>query len=264
MVYSMGIDSGSTTAKIVILAEDNIISNVVVPTGANSAKSIQKAIDIALQDAGLRDADIAYRISTGYGRHSIANVNRQITEITCHAKGVHWLFPHVRTIIDIGGQDFKVIRLDKSGSIVEFRMNDKCAAGTGRFLEVMAKVMELDIEEFGKIALNAESYVKITSVCTVFAESEVINHIARGTKPEDLVYGILDAVTTRVYALAKNMIKEGEEVVFTGGVAKNAGVVKILGDKVGTLLSVPEKPQFTGALGAALYAREDWMKNNPV
>lgn len=256
MAYYMGIDSGSNAAKIVILDNEKEINKTVVPTGANSLKSIQKAAQIALAESKLSEKDLTYRVSTGYGRKSIAGMDDQITEISCHAKGVHWLFPNAGVVIDIGGQDLKAIKLNKNGNVRQFLMNDKCAAGTGRFMEVMAKIMEINLDDMGQIALTSKNPVEITNVCTVFAESEVIGHISRGTPTEDLVYAILDTVASRVYMLAKGFIDGQEEVVFTGGGALNIGLVKILEKKIGQPLSIPKYPQFTGALGAALFARE--------
>ncbi len=260
MSYFLGIDSGSTTAKVVLLKNEKIVGSTVAPTGANSLKSSQKAVEQVLCETGLCNEDIAYRVSTGYGRQSVPGVEKQVTEITCHARGVKQIFPKAQAIIDIGGQDFKVIKLDNRGSVTDFRMNDKCAAGTGRFLEVMARVLELDLYSFSNLSLMAKSQIEITSICTVFAESEVINHVARGTSVEDLIYGILNSVCTRVYSLAKVLISGAEHIVFTGGVAQNVGMVKALGDKIGTDLLVPTNPQLTGALGAAVLASEYYIK----
>ena len=256
MSYYIGIDSGSTAAKVVLLEDGEVKAAVMSPTGASSTKSIARTVEMALECEGIRMDDISCSVSTGYGRHSVDWVHKQITEITCHAKGVHHVVPDAQAIIDIGGQDFKIIRLDTGGSVAEFLMNDKCAAGTGRFMEVMSGILEMDIGEFSKVSLNAKNPVKITSVCTVFAESEVVNHVAKGTDTADLVYGVLDAVATRVYSLARKIVKSVEHVAFTGGVAQNSGLVHILEEKVGHSLLVPEHPQFTGALGAALYARD--------
>jgi len=256
MGYYLGIDSGSTAAKVVVLKDEEIAGKLVIPTGASSSQSINRAVEQVLVDLQLQYQDIAATVATGYGRRNFAGTNKQITEISCHAKGVHHLHPTAEAIIDIGGQDFKVIRLDKKGAVIDFRMNDKCAAGTGRFMSVMAKALELDLREFGELALGARGLVEITSVCTVFAESEVINHIARGTPVPEIAYAIFNAVATRVFALAKQLVESVDVVVFTGGGALNPGLVKALKNKLGKTLIVPQEPQFTGALGAALYARD--------
>lgn len=261
MNYFLGLDSGSTTTKAVIINETRkIVSQAIVPTGANSRAAINKVTGTVLKQIKITPGDIACTVSTGYGRKQAATADKQVTEITCHARGVNWLIPDARTIIDIGGQDFKIMALDSKGNVIDFRMNDKCAAGTGRFMEVMARVLELELDHFSVIALKAQKRVEITSVCTVFAETEVINHISSGTPLPDLANGIFTAVATRVYALARSLITSSLVVAFTGGVAQNIGMAKALEEKVGQKLEVPPQPQMTGAIGAALVAANHFLK----
>lgn len=256
MKYVGGIDSGSTTTKLVILQNNNIQGYYVVPTGANNRKAYQKVMELGMVDQALQKADLKFLVATGYGRQNIDDASKQISEITCQAKAINWLFPESELIIDIGGQDFKVIELNKSGRVLNFAMNEKCAAGTGRYLELMAGIFNMSLDEFGHAAALTRNQVEITSICTVFAETEVISHISKGTEETEIVAGVFHAVAKRVYSLTKQFLKGKKEIVFTGGVARNAGMVKALESVTGCSIRVPEEPQITGALGAALFAYE--------
>ena len=252
--YFAGIDSGSTSTDVVILNKDKeIVTSVILPTGAGAAIGAERALEEALKAAGLKREDIDAMVTTGYGRTAISDGDKSITEITCHARGAHFLDPTVRTVIDIGGQDSKVIRLDETGAVVNFVMNDKCAAGTGRFLDVMANILKLDISQLEVEAAKAEKPASISSTCTVFAESEVISQLANGTDIPDLVAGICQSVAARVASLAKRAgVKR--EVCMSGGVARNAGVREAMEKELGVPIIYDERAQIMGALGAALYA----------
>lgn len=249
----VGIDAGASATKAVIVdKEGEILSYAMVPSGINFKVSSEGALRKALQSSGLRSKDILYSVSTGYGR-ALVNANSNSSEIACISRGVHKLFPSVRTIIDVGGQDSKSIRVDENGRILDFVMNDKCAAGTGRFLEVMANILGKPIEELSKLHFKSSKPIKISSTCTVFAESEVISHISQGSQPEDAIAGLHEAVAERIYNMSSRIGFE-KDVAFTGGVAKNKGFVDALSKKIGLTPTLPEEPQIICALGAALAA----------
>ncbi len=250
-----GIDIGSITTETVILRDTQIRASSILPTGAKSRLAAERSLAAALQQAGLRKEDLSGIVTTGYGRASFPCSDKTITEITCHARGAFFIHPQTRTVIDIGGQDSKVIRLDGQGRNVDFQMNDKCAAGTGRFLEVMAHALEVKLEDLGRLSLSAPRTIQISSMCTVFAESEVVSLIAENQPREVIIRGLHDAIADRILGLARRVGVE-EEVTLTGGVAKNEGVVKALEQRLGVKLFVPPEPQIIGALGAALLARE--------
>ena len=254
--YFAGIDSGSTSTDVVILDKGGkMVTGIILPTGAGAAAGAERALDEALAQAKLKREDIDAIVTTGYGRTAIAEGDKSITEITCHARGAHFLDPTVRTVIDIGGQDSKVIRLDENGNVVNFVMNDKCAAGTGRFLEMMARTMEMDLDQMSHTGLNYKEDITISSMCTVFAESEVVSLIAQNKPTDDIVHGLNKAVASKTAALAKRVGGE-ERYMMTGGVSKNKGLVKTLEEKLGTTLVVSDQAQLCGALGAALFARD--------
>lgn len=250
-----GIDIGSITVESVIMHNDNILGWDITPTGAVSRISGQKSFASCLKRAKLKKNDIEFIVATGYGRNSLDFTHKVMTEITCHGKGAQYLFPQTRTVIDVGGQDSKAIRIDGEGNITDFALNDKCAAGTGRFLEVMAPALETDLNNLGKLSLKAKSNVKITSMCTVFAESEVISLIAEGMPKEEIIRGLHDAIAEKILSLV-NRVGIEEMVTVTGGVAKNIGFLQVLKNKLGLPLNIPEEPQIVGALGAALIANE--------
>lgn len=251
-----GCDVGSLTGKAVILNDGDILSYSIVPTTPKPERTARNAMDEALQKGNLVLEDIEYIVGTGYGRVRIPFANSEISELSCHGKGAHSLEPSVRTIIDVGGQDCKVIKVDKAGKILDFAMNDKCAAGTGRFLEVMAKTLELKLEELGPISLEAKSQAKITAQCSVFAETEVVSLMADGIEVADIVAGIHDSIASRIMSLVYRVGLE-KELTITGGVAKNIGVVAYLEKRLGvTTTKLSVDPQLMGALGAALTAKE--------
>lgn len=254
-MYFAGVDLGSLTAKAVIIKNGDIVCHRVIQSGYNSAENANRVMNSCLEDTTLTLEDLEYIISTGYGRVNVPFAHKQVTEITCHAKGANYLFPSARTVIDIGGQDSKAMSIDGTGRVKDFVMNEKCAAGTGRFLEVMAHALEVDLDSFGPLSLTSESPAKISSMCTVFAESEVISQIAQGLPKEDIIAGIHDAITSRVASMARR-VPIAEDVVLTGGVSKNVGVVKALSKNLGYDIQVSELSQIAGALGAALLARE--------
>jgi len=249
-----GIDIGAATAKAVVLNETKVISSHVMPTGENVKKAAESVMREALGKAGFSINNICYIIATGYGRRKVEFANEVITELSCHAKGVNFLMPQARTVIDIGGQDSKVIEIDENGDIGNFAMNDKCAAGTGRFLEVMAKVLNADIEDIGSISLNGFEPCQISNTCTVFAESEMVTLRAEGENRENILAGIHSAMAHRV-AIMGNTVGFKNVVVFTGGVARNIGMRKALQGRIGKDILVPENPQIIGALGAAIIAK---------
>ena len=251
-----GIDSGSTSTDVVIIDRDkNIIAQSILPTGAGAAAGADRALDETLAQAGLSRSDINATVTTGYGRTAIKLGDQSITEITCHAKGAYFLDPSVRTIIDIGGQDSKVIRLDENGNVTNFVMNDKCAAGTGRFLELMARTLELSLDDMSRLGLEWKEHVTISSMCTVFAESEVVSLIAENRTPADIIHGLNRSVATKTCALCRRVGGE-ESYMMTGGVSKNRGVVTEIEKILGVKLHISDKAQLNGALGAALFALE--------
>jgi predicted CoA-substrate-specific enzyme activase len=252
-MITVGIDVGSITTKAAVVEDGKLISDRVMLTGYNAQDAGTKVYQDIIADLGIKASDVDKIIATGYGRKSVAIADKAVTEITCHAVGAHYLNPAVRSIIDIGGQDSKAIVVDENGGVKDFAMNDKCAAGTGRFLEVMARALEVDINDFGEVSLKADSPAKISSLCTVFAESEVISLISKGEKRENIIAGIHESIASRVVAMA-GRIGLSAPLMMTGGVAKNKGVVKALEDKTGYRIEVSEKTQVTGALGAALIA----------
>ncbi|MBU6391647.1 MAG: 2-hydroxyacyl-CoA dehydratase [Planctomycetota bacterium] len=261
-MYTIGIDIGSMSANGVLLNEKKeILSSVIIPTGASSKKAADKTFHQILTEHKLTEKDIDYIIATGYGRIKVPFANEVVTEITCHAKGANYYFPKARTIIDIGGQDSKVIKVDANGNVLDFVMNDKCAAGTGRFLEVMARTLEIDLEDMGGLSLNGKDNVSVSSLCTVFAESEVVSLVGADHKTADICRALHISIAKRITAQVKRIGLE-EEIVMTGGVAKNIGVVTELEKNLGCKIKISEEPQINGALGAALIALEKALSKN--
>lgn len=252
-MYFAGIDIGSTMTKIVIM-DDEINSQVIGPTGAEHRHLANKVMEEALSKAGIAFDELTYVVATGYGRINVPFADKQITEITCHAKGVSSIFPSARTVIDIGGQDAKGIKI-AGGKVVNFVMNDKCAAGTGRFLEVIADALGLKLEEMGELSLQSREKVRISSTCTIFAEQEVVSKIADGVPIEDILAGLHEAIASRVFHMAEKM-KIEKDVAMTGGVAKNVGMVKALEDQLGFPVLIAREPLLTGAIGAAILGKE--------
>ena len=255
----LGIDIGAATAKAVLFDDHKILSSAVIPTGFDVIQTAGEVTEIACKETNRSMSEIAYTVSTGYARNAVPFANKQVTEITCHAKGINFLLPEARTIIDIGGQDSKVIRINETGNVINFTMNDKCAAGTGRFFEVMAGIFGLNISEMGPVAIKSTNPCKISSTCTVFAETEVVSLRAQGKSREDLIGGIHKAAVSRIMAMGKSLGYE-KQIVLTGGVAKNIGVKKFFEDEFKFEIIIPAEPQITGAVGAALIAETELHK----
>ena len=241
-----------------ILDKDGKIkSTMIIPTGGGAMMSAEKSLEMAVEKAGIKKEDIVRIVTTGYGRAYIDSGDDSITEITCHAKGAHYLNPNVRTVIDIGGQDIKAISIDENGAVKNFLMNDKCAAGTGRFLEMMARTLGLSLEEMSTRGLEWKENVVISSMCTVFAESEVVSLVAQNKDVADIIHGLNVSVASKVGALAARLGKKNPgEYMMTGGVAKNKGIIQALEEKLGAKLYICDEAQLCGALGAALFAYE--------
>ena len=252
-IYTLGIDIGSTASKCVMLADGKeIVARSLIPVGAGTSGP-QRAIDEVLKAAGKTREEMGFILATGYGRNSLEGfADHQMSELSCHAKGASFLFPEVRTVIDIGGQDVKILRVE-TGAMTNFQMNDKCAAGTGRFLDVMARVLEVDVNDLGTLGAKSTKHVGISSTCTVFAESEVISQLAQDTDKCDIINGIHQSVAGRVAGLA-HRVGVQDQVVMTGGVAQNEGIVKALEDQLGHKIHTSPLTQYVGALGAALFA----------
>lgn len=252
-IYTLGIDVGSTASKCIILKDGKeIVAKSLIDVGAGTSGP-QRAIDEVLAEAGMTRDQMAYTLATGYGRNSLMEIaDKQMSELSCHAKGASFLFPDVHTVIDIGGQDVKVLHID-NGAMTNFQMNDKCAAGTGRFLDVMARVLEVKVEDLGRLGAMSQKQVGISSTCTVFAESEVISQLSMGTDKCDIIDGIHRSVAHRVTGLA-HRIGVVPDVVMTGGVAQNQGIIKALEHELGCPIKTSPLTQYNGALGAALLA----------
>jgi predicted CoA-substrate-specific enzyme activase len=253
-MYTAGIDIGSISTKAVIMRDGQLLASRVILTGYNAENAGKKVFDAVLDDLQISASAITRIVATGYGRKGLAMADKSITEIMCHATGARYLNPLIRSIIDIGGQDSKAILLDDRGKVANFAMNDKCAAGTGRFLEVMARALEVDLDEFGRMSLKADLPARISSLCTVFAESEIISLIAKGEKRENIIAGIHESICVRVLAMA-NRIGIKSPVMMTGGVAKNIGVVRAFEKAIGSPIEVSDYAQVNGAIGAALLAQ---------
>ena len=252
-MLTAGIDIGSTGTKVVLF-DGEVRGSAMVPTGWDPKTAGLAAFHMALVAAGIAEGAVQQIVGTGYGRVSLPIFDRKVTEITCHARGAYHLFPDTRTVVDIGGQDSKVIALDAEGRVADFIMNDKCAAGTGRFLQVMAGVLDASLEELGAIAAGADP-VQISSMCAVFAESEIIGLLARGVAKGRIAAGIFDAIARRIQGLA-GRVALSENITFSGGVALNPEICRAIGAGLGVSLRVPPAPQFVGALGAALLGYE--------
>lgn len=251
-----GIDSGSTSTNVVIIdSNKKILGYSIVPTGARSVESAYRALEEALKMANISKEDLAYIVATGYGRIGIPFADLEVTEITCHAKGAFFLDRDVRTVIDIGGQDSKIIKIDKDGKVIDFVMNDKCSAGTGRFLENMSRVLEVPVERMGEESIDWNEDLEISSMCTVFAESEVISLIARNKERKDILHALNKSIVKRIASFIERVGGE-PKYMMTGGVAKNVGVVRCLEERLRERVIVPDEPQIVGALGSALIGLE--------
>jgi predicted CoA-substrate-specific enzyme activase len=255
MSHTAGIDIGSITAKAAVMSGEELLGTRVIFTGYHSEAAGRRVFTELLAELGLSRGQIGRIVATGYGRKNVTIADKAVTEIMCHAAGARFLDATVRSLIDIGGQDSKAVLMDENGRVVNFTMNDKCAAGTGRFLEVMARALEADLDEFGALSLKAERPAMISSLCTVFAESEVISLIAKGESRENIIAGIHEAIASRISAMA-GRIGLIAPVMMTGGVARNIGVVRALEKAIGMPVVVSPYAQLTGAIGAARLALE--------
>jgi predicted CoA-substrate-specific enzyme activase len=256
MAYAAGVDVGSTQTKAVVIDERGaIVGRALIDTGANVVVAAERAYAQALEDARAQEEDVAYVVGTGYGRYRVTFGHTQVTEISCHGRGAVHMFPGTRTVLDIGGQDTKAIRIAPTGEILDFCMNDKCAAGTGRFLGAVAAALDIPLPELGPLALLSQKPVKITTTCTVFAESEVLSWLGRGKKAEDILFGVHASMISRSIGLMRRVGIESE-VTFTGGVTRNIGIVQGLNQALGFAVNVSEESHFMGAIGAALFARD--------
>lgn len=259
-MYTLGIDIGSSSSKAVILKDGaELVSSAVVQVGTGTSGP-GRVMEAVFANTDIKPEDINYTVATGYGRFSVENADKQISEISCHAKGIFYLVPTARTIIDIGGQDAKAIALNDKGNIMQFYMNDKCAAGTGRFLDVMSRVLELPLEQMGEAHFKATEWASVSSTCTVFAESEVISQLSKGLTRESIVAGIHKSVATKACSLVRRCGTIMNDVVMCGGVAQNPGAVDAIEKELGQNIIVAPNPQITGALGAALLAYEELIK----
>lgn len=253
--FFAGVDVGSATTKAVLVDMDgDIVARSVIPSGGKLSVAADAALSNVLERGCIPRACIGTLVSTGYGRESVTGRTKSVTEITCHARGAHRLNPAARSVVDIGGQDSKAIALDENGGVRRFEMNDKCAAGTGRFLEVMARTLQVELDEIGPVSLTVNEPARISSTCTVFAESEVISLLAQDENVPRILAGLCFAISQRVNSLAAR-VGMVPVIMMTGGVAKNVGVVKWLEKAIGMPVTVPDEPQIVGALGAALIAR---------
>lgn len=260
MICAAGIDIGSTQTKGIIINDKlEIVGRSLVDTGAHVSRAGERCMAEALLKAGLKQENVAYVVGTGYGRYKVTCGDAQITEISCHARGASYLFPRTRTVIDMGGQDAKGIKVGEGGDVKDFVMNDKCAAGTGRFLANAAEALGLPLDDIGEISLKAKNPVRLTTVCTVFVESDIMSYLAQGKKVEDILGGVHSAIAARTISLVRRVGIE-PEVTFTGGVSRNTGMVRALEDKLGMKLNVSPDSHFVGALGASIFALERAVK----
>ncbi|MHC4954351.1 MAG: acyl-CoA dehydratase activase [Planctomycetota bacterium] len=254
MAYTAGVDVGSTQTKAVVIDEaENIVGRALNDTGANVIEAAEEAFATAMEDARVEEEEVEFVVGTGYGRYKVTFGNTQVTEISCHGRGAVRMFPNTKTVIDMGGQDTKAIRVSQTGEIDDFCMNDKCAAGTGRFLGAASAALEIPLPDLGPMALTAERAVKISTTCTVFAESEILSWLGRGRKVEEILLGVHQSIASRSVGLLRRVGIE-PEVTFTGGVAKNTGMIGTLEKLLGLRLNVSPDSHYMGALGAALFA----------
>jgi predicted CoA-substrate-specific enzyme activase len=255
-LLAAGVDVGSTQTKAVIMNEQrNLIATSLIPTGAYVTQAAESAFQQVLASAGVARADIGCVVGTGYGRYKVTFGDLQITEISCHARGAHFLFPGTRTVIDMGGQDSKAIKVGPDGDVCDFQMNDKCAAGTGRFLAAAAEVLDLPLDEIGAVSLRAKNPVRLSSVCAVFVESDIMSYLAQNKTVEDILGGVHSAIAARTVSLVRRVGVE-DQITFTGGVSRNIAMVRALEEKLGKKLNVGGDAHFAGAIGAALFAME--------
>ena len=254
MAYAAGVDVGSTQTKAVLLNEKReVVARSLIDTGANVVTAAENAFLTALRDGRIDEEEVTYVVGTGYGRYRVTFGNAQVTEISCHGRGAVYCFPETRSVLDMGGQDTKAIRVHPNGEILDFCMNDKCAAGTGRFLGAAAAALEIPLSDLGPTALRAERAVRISTTCTVFAESEVVSWLGKGKKVEDILLGVHQSIASRSIGLLRRVGIE-QELTFTGGVALNTGMIEVLQKALGFRLNVSPESHYMGAIGAALFA----------
>jgi predicted CoA-substrate-specific enzyme activase len=253
------VDVGSTQTKAIIIDEDSqIVGRSLLDTGANVIKAAESAYFEALNEGDIDEEEVEYVIGTGYGRYRVTFGNSQVTEISCHGRGAVHLFPNTRTVVDMGGQDTKAISVNEKGEITDFCMNDKCAAGTGRFLGAAAAALDIPLDELGPVSLQSQRPIKISTTCTVFAESEVLAWIGKGKKIEDILWGVHKSIASRSAGLMRRVGVE-DEITFTGGVSRNVGMVKALEERLEKPLNISEDCHYMGALGAAMFALDHVM-----
>ena len=256
MIYGAGVDVGSTQTKAIIMdAERRIVGRSLIDTGANVTRAAERSFEQAVQAAGIGRDEVTYVVGTGYGRYKVMFGDAQITEISCHARGACLIFPKTRTVIDMGGQDAKGIKIGEEGDVKDFVMNDKCAAGTGRFLANSAEALNMPLDDIGPLALKAKNPVRLSTVCAVFVESDIMSYLAQGKKVEDILGGVHSAIAARTIALVRRVGLE-PEITFTGGVSRNVGMVRALEEKLGMRVNVSPDSHYVGAIGAAIFALE--------
>ncbi len=255
--YAAGVDVGSTQTKAVVLDDEgHFVGRSLIDTGSNVVVAAESAYAAALEDAGLAPEAVGYVVGTGYGRYRVTFGDVQITEISCHGRGAAHMFPGTRTVLDMGGQDTKAIRVNDRGEVLDFCMNDKCAAGTGRFLGAAAAALEIALNDLGPTSLRAERPIKISTTCTVFAESEVLSWLGKGKKIEDILMGVHESIASRSVGLLRRVGIE-DQVTFTGGVARNTAMIHVLNGRMGSPVNVSEESHYMGAIGAALFALDE-------
>ncbi len=254
MKYAVGVDVGSTQTKAAVVDRDGaIVGRALIDTGAHVTKAAENAYRKALEESAIAEDAVGYVVGTGYGRYKVTFGDTQVTEISCHGRGAAQMFPGTRTVLDMGGQDSKAISVSPNGDIADFCMNDKCAAGTGRFLGAAADALAIELNDLGPTALQSDRPVRISTTCTVFAEAEVLSWLGKGRNVEDILWGVHQSIAARTFGLLRRVgIKD--EITFSGGVARNIGMIKAMEDKLGCTLNVSEESHFMGALGAALFA----------
>lgn len=256
MAYAAGVDVGSTQTKAVVIDEDrNIVATCLMDTGANVTKAAEDAFKSCIEQKNLLEEEVEWVIGTGYGRYKVTFGNAQVTEISCHGRGASHIFPGTRTVLDMGGQDTKAIRVKANGEIEDFCMNDKCAAGTGRFLGASAAALDIPLDDLGDTALLSENPVQISTTCTVFAESEILSWLGRGKKVQDILWGVHESIAKRSMGLLRRVGIE-EEITFTGGVSRNVAMIKAMEKALKCKLNIGDQCHYAGALGAALFAMD--------
>lgn len=263
MRYSIGIDIGSAFSKAVVISGDEIVSYHVMPSGGNYKLTAGEVVKKALDKAKLSLDNAGYIIATGYGATNVAFANEMVTDLSCQGRGVAYLFPSVRTVIDIGGQFTRVFRVNEKGKVTAFLQSEKCAAGSGRFLQVIAKVLQIDLEDIGELSLKSKNKVDFNTGCAVFAESEAISRIAEGARKEDILAGLHRTLAAKIQSMVERVGLENDCAVVGGG-AKDIGLVRSIEQSLGSKLLLPEEPQIVAALGAALIAREKAIPSGSV